>query len=148
MKKLFTFLLLLISARPMAQTNAPITVSAPNIVINGTKLKIKPELFAMTYNQAAKYVSLSWKVTYCSDSLGYYGSPIILNGISYYLKETIADNRTKVDPKTGAILKPDAEGKYPEGAIGQYDFFYYLAENKDINVHDLIRAYGASVEEW
>jgi hypothetical protein len=143
MKKLLTVLLLSISTLGFAQSNEPIKISIPDLVINQTKIKRKAELHTMIYNQASKSLVLNWKVSYYADSSGHFGQPININGISSYSKESIANNTVFVNPSTGAFV---AEGT--PGAIGQYDFFYYLAENQDINVHDLIRAYGAAVTEW
>jgi hypothetical protein len=143
MKKLFTILLLSISTLALAQTNEPIKINIADIEINGTVLKRKAELFSMVYNQASQSLTLNWQVSYYSDSSGRYGQAININGISAYRKESVANNSVKVNPSTGAIVSDGTAG-----AIGQYDFFYYLAENKDINVHDLIRAYGAAVAEW
>lgn len=143
MKKFITILLLFISSIAIAQTNEPIKINIADIETNGTVLKRKAELFSMVYNQAFKVLILNWDVYYYSDSSGHYGQPIKINGITSYRKESVANNSVKVNPSTGAIV-PDGTA----GAVGQYDFFYYLAENKDINVHDLIRAYGAAVAEW
>lgn len=143
MKKLLTVLLLSISSLANAQSNAPIKINITDVVINQTKIKRKAELHTMIYNQANKSLVLNWKVSYYADSSGHFGQPININGISSYSKESIANNTVFVNPSTGAFV---AEGT--PGAIGQYDFFYYLAENQDINVHDLIRAYGAAVTEW
>jgi hypothetical protein len=146
MKKLLTLIPLFASSFAIAQ--APISINIPDIVVNGTKIKAKAQLFTMTYNQASKYVALNWRVTYYSDSSGKYGSELAINGITGYNKETIADNNTKVNPSTGAVVLPDSTGVYPAGSVGQYDFFYSIAENVDIKVHDLIRSYGAAVTEW
>jgi hypothetical protein len=148
MKKLLTVLLLSISTLGFAQSNEPIKITIPDLVINQTKIKRKAELFTMIYNQANKSLVLNWKVSFYSDSSGHYGQPININGISSYSKESVANNTVFVNPSTGAFVEKDEEGNYPEGSMGQYDFFYYLAENQDINVHDLIRAYGAAVTEW
>lgn len=143
MKKLLTIIVLFVSTGSFAQSNEPIRITIPDLVINQTKIKRKAELFTMIYNQANKALVLNWKVTYYADSSGSFGQPININGISSYSKESIANNTVFVNPATGAIVSAETPG-----AIGQYDFFYYLAENKDINVHDLIRAYGAAVAEW
>jgi len=150
MKKLI--ITALIFAAPLiatAQSNEPITIELPSKKINGTKLKMKAELFTMLYNQTAKHLVLNWKVSYYADSFGFYGPKIDLPGIATYSKESIANNLVMVKPATGEIVDPDSTGVYPAiSLIGQYDFFYYLAENENINVHDLIRAYGAAVKNW
>lgn len=143
MKKLLSILLLAVSSTTFAQSNEPIKINISDVVINQTTIKRKAELSAMIYNQANKVLVLNWKVSYYSDSSGHYGTPISINGIGSYNRESIANNSVLVNPSTGAFV-PDGT----PGAIGQYDFFYFLAENKDINVHDLIRAYGAAVTEW
>lgn len=126
-----------------AQTFLPIKINIPDVVINQTKIKRKAELFTMTYNHKYKYLALSWEVTYYADSLGQYGQPISINGINSYTKESIADNKTKVNPANGEVLDIETPG-----SVGQYDFFYNLAEHQNINVHGLIRSYGAAVKEW
>lgn len=120
-----------------------ITINIPDVQVGNTILKRKAQLFTMIYNQNNKSLVLNWVVKYYADNEGEYGEELTASGISSYSKESVANNTVFVNPSTGAFV---AEGT--PGAIGQYDFFYYLAENKDINVHDLIRAYGASVEEW
>ena len=120
-----------------------ITINIPDVQVGNTILKRKAQLFTMIYNQNNKSLVLNWVVKYYADNEGEYGEELTASGISSYSQESVANNTVFVNPSTGAFV---AEGT--PGAIGQYDFFYYLAENKDINVHDLIRAYGASVEEW
>lgn len=143
MKKLLTILLLFISTFSFAQSSEPIKITIPDLVISQTKIKRKAELFTMVYNQYNKALVLNWKVTYYADSSGYYGQPIVINGISSYNKESVANNSVYVNPSTGAFVSATTIG-----AVGQYDYFYNLAENANVNVHDMIRAYGAAVTEW
>ena len=46
--------------------------------------------------------------------------------IEYFPKyvELIVDNITMVNPSSGAIVQPDAEGQYPAGSIGEYDYLW------------------------
>jgi hypothetical protein len=147
MKKILLFTLIffagILTPESTKAQSQPISIEIPDVSIHNTNFKRKAELFTMTYNQAHKYLALSWVITYYADSSGHYGQPIDLNGISSYTKESIANNTVKVNPSTGAIV---ADGT--PGAVGQYDFFYSMAEEMEINVHDLIRAYGAAVAEW
>lgn len=127
----------------MALTNIPnidIEISIPPIIIGGTTLNRKAKLFTMTYNQHEKYLTLSWTVSYYSDN----GELIDIKGIDSYSKESIANNTTMVDIQTGAILIPDSTGAYSGNYIGQYDWFNMIAEKQSLNVHNLIRAYGAA----
>ena len=124
--------------------NNPILIEIPDVVIGGTILKRKAELNTMIYNQSTQSLVLSWIVSYFSDNNGSYGEEIAINGLAKYRQEQIANDTVMVNPTNGAFYEKDAEGNYPSDAIGQYTFFYNLAENANINVHDMIRAYGAA----
>ena len=132
----------------LSNAQEQIEIQIPDIVINSSVLKRKAKLFTMTYNQQAKYVALNWIVSYYSDSSGYYGQPISINGVSNYSKETVANNTVMVNPTTGAFVYKNEEGDYPIGSIGQYDFFWRISEYNEVNVHNLIRSYGAAVTNW
>lgn len=139
---------------------AHLTYSTPQIeieitdkVIGGTILKRKATLHTMIYNQASKALSLSWVVKYFADDSGDYGAAINVPGIATYSQESIADNRTVVDVATGTILEPEDEildvdgertGTWPgvDDTMGQYDWFYMMAETNPLMVHELISAYG------
>lgn len=41
----------------------------------------------------------------------------------------MADNTSKVNPETGALVFPDQAGNYPEGSVGQYDWLKAAVEN-------------------
>lgn len=41
----------------------------------------------------------------------------------------MADNSSKVNPETGALVFPDQVGTYPEGSVGQYDWLKAAVEN-------------------
>ena len=124
--------------------NNPILIEIPNVVIGGTILKRKAQLHTMIYNQSTQSLVLSWIVTYFADNNGAYGEELTNKGISSYSHEQIANDTVMVNPTTGAFYEKDENGNYPSDAVGQYTFFYNLAENANINVHDLIRAYGAA----
>lgn len=127
--------------------NNPILIEIPDVVIDGTILKRKAELNTMTYNQSTQSLVLSWIVSYFADNNGAYGDEIAIKGLAKYRHEQIANDTVMVNPTTGAFYEKGEDGTYPSDAVGQYTFFYNLAENANINVHDLIRAYGA-VATW
>jgi hypothetical protein len=155
MKKVIAVALVIISLSAQAQDSTyqlsvphvQISIDIPDVLINGTKLKRKATLFTMTYNQSAKYLALSWTVSYWSDSSGFYGKALADIAPSYS-RESIADNNTFVNPATGAVLTADSSGHYPMNYMGQYDWFNMLAENQPLQVHDLIRQYGYMITEW
>lgn len=124
-----------------------IVINIPNVVVNTTTLKRTATLFTMTYNQQSQSLSLNWTIKFYADSLGSYGA-YLGNVIPNYSKEIIANNTVFVNPKTGAILLPDINGKYLMPYLGQYDFFNMLAENQPLKVHDMIRLYGQQVLNW
>lgn len=143
MKKLILLISIFFTMSANAQ-QYPIVLDIPDVVINETILKRKASLFTMTYNISKQYVALAWEVTYYSaKDDGSYGEEISF--IPKYTKESVADNTVKVD-STGQILQPDAEGNYPPGAIGQFDFFNNMAENIPIKVNAVIRQYGSGVQ--
>ena len=144
MKKLILLFSILFSLSATAQ-QYPIVLEIPDVVIDGTVLKRKVSLFTMTYNLAKQYVALSWEVSYWSanpDST--YGEELTF--IPKYTKENVADNTTKVD-SNGTIVLPDADGNYPPGVIGQFDFFNNVAENIPVKVNAVIRQYGQG-SQW
>lgn len=143
MKKLILLISIFFTMSANAQ-QYPIVLDIPDVVINETILKRKASLFTMTYNISKQYVALAWEVTYYSaKDDGSYGEEISF--IPKYTKESVADNTVKVDA-SGQILQPDAEGNYPPGAIGQFDFFNNMAENIPIKVNAVIRQYGSGVQ--
>lgn len=144
MKKLILLFSILFSLSATAQ-QYPIVLDIPDVVIQGTTLKRKASLFTMTYNLGRQYVSLNWEVTYyAAKEDGSYGDEITF--IPKYTKENVADNTVKVD-STGTIVLPDAEGNYPSGVIGQFDFFNNVAENVPVKVNAVIRQYGQN-SKW
>lgn len=139
MKKLILLFSILFSLSATAQ-QYPIVLEIPDVVIDGTVLKRKASLFTMTYNLAKQYVALSWEVSYWSSNPdSTYGEELTF--IPKYSKENVADNTTKVDAN-GTIVLPDADGNYPPGVIGQFDFFNNVAENVPVKVNQVIRQYG------
>ena len=144
MKKIILLFSILFSLSATAQ-QYPIVLDIPDVVIQGTTLKRKASLFTMTYNLGRQYVSLNWEVTYyAAKEDGSYGDEIAF--IPKYTKENVADNTVKVD-STGTIVLPDAEGNYPQGVIGQFDFFNNVAENVPVKVNAVIRQYGQN-SKW
>ena len=143
---IFLISILLLSVGAMAQQS--IVINIPDFEINGTILKRKASAEKLSYSLGTKTVSVLWRVDFYADDNGAYGTAINRPGINSYFKETVADNTVKVNPSTGEILKPDKDGNYPTGSIGQYDFFFNLAENHDVRVNNLIRSYGEAVSSW
>lgn len=153
MKKLILVLALgmstLIESKAQIITN-PITIDLPSTRVSGTKLKLRASLNELNYSQELKFVRLTWLVKYYADSLGYYGRQLNLPGITPYVKRIVADNTVKVDSLSGDILEVDSLGNYPEGSIpmGQYDWFFNVGENMEINVHDMILEFGLKAKDW
>lgn len=144
MKKLILLFSILFSLSANAQ-QYPIVLEIPDVVIEGTILKRKASLFTMTYNLGKQYVALAWEVEYWSaKENGSYNEPIAF--IPKYTKENVADNTTKVD-STGTIVLPNPDGTYPDGVIGQFDFFNNVAENIPVKVNAVIRQYGQG-SQW
>lgn len=141
--------------------NTPqIEIEITDKVIGGTILKRKATLHTMIYNQATKALSLSWVVKYFANDSEDYGDMISVPGIVSYSQESIADNRTTVNVLTGEILKPEDEiietiegvetrtGTWDgvDNTMGQYDWFYMMAETQPLMVHELISAYGLNAD--
>lgn len=149
MKKLLTIIAISFASSLFAQEQK-VELNIPDVVINGTKLKRKAVASCMTYNLAYKSVSVSWKISYYSDSAGKYGSKLAINGVNDYTKETVANNTVMVDPADGSFVEADTAGHYPVGSIGQYDFFWNISENVPVKVNELIYQYGLNVksEDW
>ena len=144
MKKLILLFSILFSLSATAQ-QYPIVLEIPDVIVDGTVLKRKASLFTMTYNLTKQYVALSWEISYWSanpDST--YGEELTF--IPKYTRENVADNTTKVD-SNGTIVLPDADGNYPPGVIGQFDFFNNVAENVPVKVNTVIRQYGQG-SQW
>ncbi len=139
----FAFLMPVKSQNLVTYSTPAISIDAPDTIINNTILKRKATLFAMAYNQASKTLVLTWVVRYYADSTGHYGRA--LNDIiPDYSKESIADNTTKVNAITGAIINGVPIVDY----MGQYDYFYKVATEQPIIVNDLIEFYGYGVQNW
>ena len=127
--------------------STPIVLNISDLTIDNTVIKRKAELFTMTYNQSSKELSLIWKVKHYSNNNGEYGE-YIPDIAKDKIKETLADNSVMVSPVDGSFILPDEEGNYDENTpmMGQYDFFWIVAETQNIKVHDLIRAYGMQAD--
>lgn len=147
MKKLI--LILIATAMFTANANAQkVTLNISDVEVNGTILKRQATSSKMTYDMDLKFVSVIWRVSYHSDSLGYYGQEIKINGIYSYNKEIVANNSVMVSASTGEPLEADKDGLFPPNAIGQYDYFSKVLADMPIKVNDLIRAYGLAFKNW
>lgn len=128
-------------------TTVDIILEIPDLVISDTVIKRKAQLFTMTYNQHAKYLTLNWTIQHYANNAGGYGA-YVGDSIPDKTKESIADNSVMVDVTTGTILIPDSSGNYDQSInyAGQYDWFNMIAETQPIKVHDMIRQYGAAAD--
>ena len=130
-----------------------IVIPIDDLVKGETRIKREAELFDMQYNPTQKRVTLQWIVKHyaatAENTKGEY-----LSIIADYTKATTADNETMCDSTTGVpIEKIDiGEGVMDYDPLitytGQYDFFYYMAENQPILVNQLIRQFGVMVTDW
>ena len=119
-----------------------ITIDISDVTINNTVLKRKATLFTMIYNQKSKTLVLNWTVSFYANNNGDYGESMSAIAPSYS-RETIADNTTFVNPVNGNILEN------PTGVVmGQYDWFYMIAETQPVLVNNMIRQYGLNVSNW
>jgi hypothetical protein len=105
-------------------------------------------------NQSAKTVAVSVDIirysfkgsnftdtSYIDDSN--YGS-VIEDGIKKSV-EIIASNSTLVNSATGSIIRNPANA---ETVMGQYDFFFMLADNQPIVLNELIKQYLQQNTDW
>lgn len=131
----------------ISNESSPIILEISDLIISNTVIKRKAQLFTMTYNQQSKQLSLIWNVKHYANDSGQYGQyiPEVAND---KIKETLADNSVMVSPVDGSFILPDEEGNYDENTpmMGQYDFFWIVAETQNIKVHDLIRSYGMQAD--
>lgn len=129
-------------------TPVQITLNISDKVIQATLIKRKASLYAMTYNQNAKSLILTWVIThFASDGDGVFGDSL-KSLIADITHENTADNTTIVDAATGIILLPNTDDSYGNGTqttMGQYDWFNMMAETQPLMVHALIRQYGTAV---
>lgn len=148
MKKLLTLLAVI----SVSSAQAQVTIDIPDLKIGNTIIKRKVTENILIDNVAMKFVAMTWDVNHYADSISggkhYYGQKIENDGIRTYQITTRADNNTMVDLANGEIVKANSEGIYPEGSIGQFDYFRYIAKNVPIKLDDLKRAYGSAVTEW
>lgn len=148
MKKLLTLLAVI----SVSSAQAQVTIDIPDLKIGNTIIKRKVTENVLIDNVAMKFVAMTWDVIHYADSISegkhYYGKKIENDGIRTYQITTRADNNTMVDLANGEIVKANSEGIYPEGSIGQFDYFRYIAKNVPIKLDDLKRAYGSAVTEW
>lgn len=138
-----------------------IILEMPDIVVDSTVLKRKAKLFSLVYNTAEKFVTLSWVVTtYAANDDGSYGNDLSAF-IPVYRREQIATNNVPVNPVTGVPISPELIAPTitidPETGeeivtpsnipwVGQYDFFNNVGENLPIKIHDVIRQFGATLQ--
>ena len=118
-----------------------IILEIPDIVVDTTVLKRKAKLESLVYNMDRKEISISWIITtYSANPDGTYGedlSAIVPRGT----REQFGNNNVLVNPVTGMPIENS-----DEDSIGQYDFFNNMGENKLIKVHDVIRQFGAGLQ--
>jgi hypothetical protein len=118
-----------------------IIIEIPDIVVDTTVLKRKAKLESLVYNMDRKEISISWIIiTYSANPDGTYGedlSAIVPRGT----REQFGNNNVLVNPVTGVpVTDPN------EPSIGQYDFFNNIGENMPIKIHDVIRQFGATLQ--
>lgn len=63
------------------------------------------------------------------------GTPVIGEFRKPYERKLIASNETFVNPQTGAYVPADTAG-----AMGEWDFFWHIAQNVPIKVFEFITA--------
>ena len=120
----------------------PITLLISNYQVEETIIKRKAVLQTMLYDQMHKELTLVWSVQfYAQNADGSYGESMVLT-IPSQTKKSIADNTTYVNPSNGEIIQPSEGVDY----MGQYDYFYMLADTTPLIVNDMIRQYGAAVD--
>ena len=133
-----------------------IVIDIPDLEIDSTVIKRQAEVFTLLYNQNSKEVAVTYTVKHYSDCDGqpgeYMGKTIV-----DWSKETIADNTTMCNTENGHPIEklpegdPDAdENGYPRNLnyMGQYDFFYMLAQTQPVQIHSLIIQFGQLVQSW
>lgn len=138
--------------------NSKIQIEIPDLVLGESLLKRKATLYSFTYDQLNKTLSLAWRVEFFETLVdGSYGELIEKQGISSYVKNVEANNSIMVDVVTGVEIYPievitvDAEGvetktmEYDQTIdyAGQYDWFNAYADKQTIDIHGMIKVYGA-----
>lgn len=141
---------------PLISVNTPaIVIPIPDFVIGDTIIKRTATLFTMIYNQSIKELVLTWTVKHYAkdgENVGDY----LGKDIPDWSKQSVADNSTMCDAATGVPIEKINLGteeepvmEYPNiNYMGQYDFFWGMAEQHPIVVHSLIRQFGGLVQSW
>lgn len=146
---------------PLLQIETPqLEIEIPDFITAETVIKRSATLFSMIYNQFTKQLSITWTVRHFAKnsdgSKGDYLGPVIPD----WSKTSIADNTTMCDVANGhPIYKIDTSEVDEEGnpildydpeitRMGQYDFFWNLAQTQPISVHAMIINFGGLIVSW
>ena len=126
-----------------------ITLELEDLKIGETVIKRKANLISLVYNVKLRQVVLNWEVVhFVKEQDGTYGECISYL-IPNYLKESVANDSIFVNPGTGEILNEFDPGiGTNQEYCTQFEWFYNMGENIPTKVHDVIRYYGAGIENW
>lgn len=121
----------------------PIVLEIPNKIVDNTIVKRKAILTEMVYNQVHKVLSITWEVEHFSQMPDdTYGTSLKSTLAPSKIKISKADNDRLVNPTTGQKLTNTDGVDY----MGEYDWFYMMAETQPLMVHNLIRQYGNEID--
>lgn len=146
---------------PFIQIETPsLEIDIPDFTTGETIIKRSATLFAMIYNQNTKQLSVTWSVKHFSKNADGTKGDYLGTVIPDWSKTSIADNTTMCDATNGhPIEKIDTGEKDAEGNpimdydanityMGQYDFFWNLAQSQPVEVHNMLINFGGLVESW
>lgn len=146
---------------PLVQIETPsLEINIPDFAKDETIVKRSATLFSMIYNQFTKQLSITWLVKHFSKNIDGTKGEYLGAVIPDWSKTSIADNTTMCDISNGHPIEKIDTGEVDESGnpildydvnityMGQYDFFWNLAQTQPVEVHNMIINFGGLVENW
>jgi len=146
---------------PLIQIDTPnLEIAIPDFIKGDTVIKRVAELFTMIYNQATKQLSITWVIKHFAKNTDGTKGEYLGAVIPDWSKTSIADNTTMCDVANGHPIQKIDTGEVDEDGnpifdynpqityMGQYDFFWNLAQTQPVEVHNMIINFGGLVESW
>lgn len=99
-----------------------ITIS--NCPVTGLQRKAE---YDFKWFKSTKQIIISCVISHYKD-----GGKVTSKGVVDFGKELVATNDTMVNPANGQIVLADEEGNYPEGSMGEYDYYAFVVGTMSI----------------
>lgn len=105
-------------------------INISNCPVTGLQRKAE---YDFKWFRSTKQIIISCVISHYKDE-----EKVISKGVVDFVKELVATNDTMVNPANGQIVIADESGNYPEGLIGEYDYYSYVVGTMSIILPQMI----------